>query len=167
VLSSTSGLRWRCITGFRVLLTYQLLYHLLDLIIFVVTLVLHWGGRSVSTSGLQLISGVFLACIIPKNQMVSPCHLFVLPYPTACECSMLQCVLNWQNHPWSGLFLHESEYGGGERKVVRCLAAGWLLLIARIMTDTNYQFIQLCILYMKWLVHNICLFIPCQKLLFR
>jgi hypothetical protein len=30
---------------------------------------------------------------------VSPCHLFLLPYPTVCECSMLQCVFNWKKQP--------------------------------------------------------------------
>jgi hypothetical protein len=38
---------------------------------------------------------------------------------------------------------------GRAREAVHCLASCWLLLNARIMTDTNYLFIQLCILDMK------------------
>jgi hypothetical protein len=91
----------------------------------------------------------FLACTIPgKSAGESMSHVtcFCCPIKTVCECSMLQCVLNWQNHPWSGLFLHETESGGGEREVVHCLASGWLLLNAHMRT-----FIYLCsFVYYKW-----------------
>jgi hypothetical protein len=81
--------------------------------------------------------------------MVSPCYLFLLPYPTVCECSMLQCVLNWQNHPWSGLLLDEWESGGGEREVVHCLASCWLLLNTRIMM-AGYQLSIYSALYITY-----------------
>jgi hypothetical protein len=31
---------------------------------------------------------------------------------------MFHCVLNGQNHPLSGLFMHAIQSGGGEREVV-------------------------------------------------
>jgi hypothetical protein len=102
-----------------------------------------------------------------KNQMVSLCYLFLLPYPTVCECSMLQCVLNWQNHPWSGLFLHEWESGGGEREVVHCPAlvgccwmlASWQIPIIYLFSFVYYiqsdlSIISICSSNVKWLLFH-------------
>jgi hypothetical protein len=84
-----------------------------------------------------------------KNQMVSPCYLFLLPYPTVCEWSMLQYVLTWQNHPWSGLFLHEWQSGGGKSEGGGALS-GFLLAVVECSHHDRYQLSIYSALYIRY-----------------
>jgi hypothetical protein len=120
-------LPWCCITCFGFLLTYQLSYHLLDLIIFVVTLVLHWGGRSFWTSGLQFDSGHFSGShnSIKISWWV---HMTFCCCPTQLSVSAACFIVFWMGRTTHGVDCSCMQYnlevgkGGG--------TSGWLLLNA-------------------------------------
>jgi hypothetical protein len=126
------------------------MYQLLDLIIFVVTLVLHWGGRSFWTSWLQFDSGHFsgLHNLVKISWWV---HMTFCCCPTQLSVSAACFIVFWMGRTTNGVDCSCMQYN---LEVGRGRWYFWLAVVeCSRMADTIYLFIQLCILHTKWTIH--------------